>query len=464
MQYKLLVKYSLYIFIVSIILFTFFVSKSVDAGLVFLSFEIIFGIFVLIALQSKNSILIGFTLIAFCGHVLGTPFFILNKNVYTYSGWTAVKNFDFSLIYLFSVYSYCFISLLIICLLVWLGDKAFLKKLAMPTSKTLTKPYSSNSWYIITVVLLIICSLLSIVMHSFNIGISGIQLTESPFKIVGILTYTRSYILPIIILFSMSKIKNPGLLLIALLSLNMITVALTSSSRFLAFTYLIPLIIIVLSRISMARLLAAVIITFFSFWLPSATREFIETDSGRKLGYLEILGSVASSNKFSIFDVVSVNMLGAIASRLYGAQDLILTYQYEIIHPFGNFLRFVMTGSPIYLVEDAAYNLYGLEFDGDKAFGVGIGVIGQLVALGRSNIFVFLMMNFYISFIIIASNRILINFFRIVNLNKVLLLQIFPVLVISFLLISADFKKIYIICLVLFWCSFFLKQVRKISL
>ena len=70
----------------------------------FVGLLLMFSFLLYLAAKIQNNVLTTGILLAAIANVIGTPIFVLNKENYTYSGWNAVKNFDFSIFSFLNIY------------------------------------------------------------------------------------------------------------------------------------------------------------------------------------------------------------------------------------------------------------------------------------------------------------------------------------------------------------------------
>jgi len=416
-------KHSLIIIVPAILIFCYLANVDQQAAFMFAGLLIAYSMLVYLATKTKNNVLITGIFLAAIANVIGTPLFILNKLMYSYSGWNAVKNFDFSLISFLHVYAYSFPSVSLLIGFVWLIEKCTIrysssdyKRTKSAIEKIISAPIMQKTngnnviWTFLFFILLIFAVVLAIVMYVNKIAVLGVEPERLPFRMVGILFYFRGYVLPIMLMILFTKTSQSTLVMILVIIMALI-VGTLSASRGITFIYMFPVIVrILVHKSSFQRICLVGALVVFSYVVTSMGRGLIYSDQG--LSTMDFLSALLTSESEFRFDegvfVALLNVISTISNRLYGAQDLVLAYQYVLVDPWSSFWNFLFTGS---IVSDLAGDLYGLVFLPGQGYGVGLGLVGLLTMVGRANILLLVIAILFFSFLAVLMNRFLTRLF-----------------------------------------------------
>lgn len=394
------------------------INEDIQATSLYIILYISFAFFLFFAIKSKNNLLIFSILLAAISNVIGAPIIILNKDSYQYSGWNAVKSFDFSYIYFAKIYiiEYLNILLLVIFTILFtkkLNNSSFIKRIIPDAKISIELNQSTKStriWDISMFFIFILIILIVFFMYFNQIAIMGVEGDKLPFKLVGILFYTRGYILPITSFVIFNKSSKNIFILSGVIIISFI-IGLLSASRGLAFFYMFPVLIHIITNMKTSfKYIIAFFLILFAYMITSISRSILFNDS--QLNFLDLIKLVFSSesefkSETSFFRGL-INIIGTISNRLYGVQDLILTYQHKLVDPFQSFISFI-TASPV--IEFPATDLYDLEWLPGQAFGVGLGLMGILMLFFKVNIFLYLLLCLYSAFLLSLLNLTLNRYF-----------------------------------------------------
>ena len=444
-------KFRLILIIPSLIFFVYLFSVSKQASLTFLVLLISYLVLIIFASKTKNNVLLTGISLSAIANVIGTPLFIMNKDNYSYDGWNAVKDFNFSVISFVEVYSYAVVSLILFIFFVFVLEYVFPKKIKPQFSINKTDIFSiqlnKSVWTVILFFSLAFSLFLAIIMYIYKIAVIGIEHEYLPFKMVGILFYLRGYILPLLIFVIYRKSSQSNFIKISVTIIALISGAL-SASRGVTFFYLFPVLAgILLQEISFKRILFVIFLILFSYFFTSLTRDATySTDSISIFDLPALIFSSKSEFKSDKGMIESLlNIISTISNRLYGAQDLVLAYQHTLINPWNSFINFTFT-KPI--VEDLAGDLYGLVFLPGQGYGVGMGLVGVFVMIARSSFVLLILAIFYLSVLIVILNRVLTPIFKNKNTNKFSQVYYLVLFFASFNFMQATLSYIYTIIII----------------
>lgn len=170
----------------------------------------------LMCLFIKSLLLRLFIGISFITQFLGVPWFVINKSRYNYTGWRAVKNFDFTLSEFFYVYINISAFLLMVVFFYCLVKIFFpLRPVKLRlfkgaywsnASEIILRPQKKGSIFVFLMMFLILFLIpLNIWMFTNGIGMTGVRPLRLPFKLSGGLLYSTKYFIPIFLFWLYSK-------------------------------------------------------------------------------------------------------------------------------------------------------------------------------------------------------------------------------------------------------------------
>lgn len=407
------------------------------------------------AFRSENIPLRIFMALSFIAHAIGAPFFFQAREYYSYSGFGAVKNFDFDTTHLFEMYVVVFVSLTLILVFTSILEGVLVLprrkgSQAAETSKVyggqgMQAPAAASSgMHDVALIVLVVALFVPVnwFMYVNRIGITGIVSEPMPFRLTGILYYSRMYVFPLILFWLFAKSSRNGLLVL-ICFLYALFSGLSSASRFVFFAPLLPImgsLILENRRWQLGALMAAALAGFL---LVSASRNSTYLDAA--VGYTDMLGTAVESLLSGDSNLSFATLIGPLANRLFGAQDIVLAYQYEAAEPWLALARYFWSGGVAdSVVPDLTYEFFGLVFDEGSGFGVGIGLIAYLVILGHSSLERLVVGAFVVSLLLVLANRIIREAsHEILGEARSLLMTYFVALFVTLSLYSSTLKMFY---------------------
>jgi hypothetical protein len=458
MNKSLLFFFGIQFFIYSVILF----FKDAQAGSIFIFLFVFFLFFIFKALSIKNNLLTAILILSGIAHVIGAPLFILNKQDYSFSGWNAVRDFDFSTFFFMKVYAYSLFSLFLLLFFISILSRHL--KFKAPLIQNLNSKINKNVsqiWTVTFFLLLAFSIFIAIFMYVNNIAILGIESDRLPFKLVGILFYFRGYFLPFLLFFVFWKTSRSFIVSFFFIIASLVVGAL-SASRGVTFIYMFPVLLSILNRkIAIREISLILFLIFLGYFTTSLTRDAMYSSNGLSILELSSLIFNTTSSFKSEEGMLSsiLSIISTMSNRLYGAQDSVLAYQYELINPWVAFFNFIYSGT---LVDNLAEELYGLVFLPGAGYGVGLGLVALLVMIGRSSILLMVIAILYFSFLIFYLNRLLKRAFFDFNLGKYPQIYYLFLFIISFNFVQATMSFIYLsflLCYIIIFIKFFLKKL-----
>lgn len=388
---------------------------------VFLGAPFIVGL--LIADKTRSELVVFFALAALVSGWLSSLGFFLERDKYTYSGFSAVKNFTFSVIEYIEYYLpiiACYFVILFTSILIVGNNHSLNGSRASQRSAALTSGYMPRFSFmggLIISVLILFMSLINLWMFNNSIGITGISPPELPYRLSGILYYLSRFIFPLIITLALIRSRATALSLL-LIAGYAIFAAITSVSKTTLVLLFVPLLIYCslnkryLLAIFFAALLGA------SYPLVNEARNFVFlVDSGVSIRNLEYsIHQVI----FNTIDNIEVDMVLAaplsILERIGGGQDVALAAQYDnelIGGPFVEFIRlyifdfFNVTESAQSLMFDYSFDVAGYS-PGDGGF------FARMLLVAKDSRLILFLVGIYQGFILAIANS---TYWRLVKLG-----------------------------------------------
>jgi hypothetical protein len=328
-----------------------------------------------------------------CGsHIIGLWTLHLFQDSFTSSGWTAVKQFDFSVeqyaaIFLPVIGMYFLMIILLNFLDIFLPSSRQNVSSNFDGSASLLEAQSTRNYSRVIVCVVLFMLPVHDFMFSNMVAVTGQSHLQNPlpFKMGGILFYFTKILLPLILLSLYFKTRSSLLLLIVVLGYALF-VGLTQMSRSSLFMLVLPVLFIHQYRKEYAYVLFSGMCLIFGALLLGYFRELateIEVFGiikGQSISSLLYLILPELSN-FSFQYESLVNM----ASRFGGGQDVVLASQYSLDATGGlsaNLSR-VFLGDLTY-AGPASWELY--DFVPLLGQGVGYGgVTSQLIQVSKGN-------------------------------------------------------------------------------
>lgn len=384
-----------------------------DTGAFWISlvFVPIFGAITWPAIRSRNIVLQAFAVFMFIAQAIGAPFLWLNRSNYG-SGFGSVGSFEFDLGEFFLIYVWV---AALYGALVWGTLKMdaylwprrrtvsqFLQQIQITaparTSHRTARVYGA---LLVAFVALIMVPL-NVFMSTNNIGTLGLLNDPLPYRLTGIMYYTRLYFGPLLILLLFAKSSRSWMLVAVILGYALIA-GLSSASRSILLISMFSVGYFAIIDRQKVRLALIVVLGVLGFLLTSASRDY--TYSSDVFVFADAFGvawSILLSGQISVFDII-----GGIANRFYGAQDMILAYQFMREDTWTAMANYFMSGGRAdAVVPDLGRDLFNMDLEG-TGFGVGIGTMAYLIILSHSNILVMPFAVLVLGFLISVGNQLL---------------------------------------------------------
>lgn len=368
-----------------------FMKADMRAGISFAVMSPILASVVVVSLRRAGAVTTVFMLIAFVGHAIAAPFFFMREMYFIrWGGFGAVQSFDFSLRMFFEMYAWVIVLLVVaVTAAAFLGPNQAMWQ-AVPPDRSLkartrspSSPQTRRAGMMLLALVTLVLIPMNVFMYEHQIGITGVIAPLMPFRIVGILYYTRFFLAPLVLLIIYARTTR-GPLTTGVLLLYAAVAGLAASSRFQLMINAAPVLLFCVRDRATTRLVVSLSVMAVAFALVTASRDFVY--SGLHVSILDLVRLILGSGSATF---VPIDVIGGIANRLWGPQDVVLASQYELKDSLAGLWNFVLL-RPV--IPDLGYELYGLSFPPGSGWGVGIGFIPWMLVLAARSWFTLLVL------------------------------------------------------------------------
>ena len=401
-------RFTLYGFAAWAVLLVYFASRDVDALWLSLILTPILGALLAVAIWRRHQVLALFLAFALIAHAVAPPFFFMRREFYTYGGgFGAVKDFQFGVEELLRMYVGVLLFLaatVVFTLLIPRRTRAAAERTATPgvdIGAGLPPRLRTLCGAGLALFLLAVALPASLFMYNARVGITGIEPPVLAYRMTGILTYFRMFLVPALILIGCG-LSNRGVALSLVVLFYAFVAGFASASRFIAVASAAPLVVFAMMDRRMLRFAISVAAGAI-FLLVTGSRNFVYV---RRMPLVELIATTVRESKaedFSPFDLV-----GGIANRVWGPQDVVLASQYHVPSRIDAIRRF-FSGQPV--VEDIVQEFYGMKIPEDAAFGVGLGYIPWMIVLANGSIAVLLLLA-AVTAVFLSISQMLVDLYR----------------------------------------------------
>ena len=381
----------------------------------------------IIAARTKSNLLVVFALAALVSGWLTPLGFFWERNKFTYSGQSAILDFQFSVFTFIGFYAPIiagyFIILSIAVLPYFVRKKSLIPSYMDPKtgvgvmSSAIKTQNSrrSNKARLVFVATIFVFGAVNFWMFTNSIGITGINPPELSFKLTGILFYTARFVFPIILVYQMTKFR-PTLIELSLLVAYACVASLTSVSRAALVILFMPALIVLFIQNRFFILGVALVLLLFFYPVVGLSRNFV---------YL-VEGGIAVRNlEFSLIDFLLNSLLAltaedlfsgflAIIERIGGGQDVVLAAQYDSNLVAGPIVEFIR----LYIFDfwGLASTVQGLMYDytpdvAGFATGDG-GFFAHMLLAGGSSVTMMLVVSLYQGVVLTIANSTYMHMLR----------------------------------------------------
>jgi hypothetical protein len=381
-----------------------------EALLLWVVLPIPFGFMLLYALRSRHIVLSFFMAGIFLSHAVLPSFFFLERENYTFSGWTAVKNFDFNVSHFLQIYTFVFFYVAIV-LIVTLVFKQLLFRSPKPDRAPFQRtrgnsaahqaslglleivrlslarfsaanPRTKLGYSLLFAAIILLAAILNNWMYSRGIGMTGLLGSQQalPFRLNGILYYSTRFLLPVILALVYMRTSRSW----PLAALALFYALWAGTSQISRTTYTLLLLpIVAFAFLDRRYFLMTFALSFFLVAYPWV-------GYARNSIYYVVDNVVYGDTSIPLYQLIQQTIVqhsfdGAFSSffsvlaRVGGAQDVILAAQYDTEVTGGSlreFQRVFLFGSPI-TGDQVQAELYG--FIPPEGFSAGAGGLSSMV-------------------------------------------------------------------------------------
>lgn len=341
-------------------------------------------------------------------NILSVGVLYLNQDSYTYFGFTALKEFDFSFESLINVYIPLFIFLPLLLFFIFIINRIsklfnkgnyylYQKKLLniknYISSKINEIPKTKfvNSFYIFVLsTVQIICSLIIFYTGKGMVGVVPDDVL--PFKIIGISYFISKLFVPVILIVLFLKSKFSNIIIVYVFLAAIIAGSAHLSRSTFLFSIIVPLLIIFFSKNNYILKFLIFIFFFYGLHNINSARDFV-WDYRDVFGMVKITPTIIKDwnilfleTLFKIvtydFWVSSLNNFFDITYRVANAQEIILGAQFNLDTIGGAFELF--KGIIFHKFENIDGDIYTLEWMGEKlppGFMAGGLILSKITSL-----------------------------------------------------------------------------------
>lgn len=416
-------KYYLYtaIFIWATLLFNFFL-KDIDAFWLFLIIPPVMGLLVYVSTKQGGVVLPLFFMVCFPGIAISPAFLFLNRDQFSYSGFNAIRDFDFDIVEFLIIYAHLIFMLVLI-----LFFAGVINRLLHIKNKN-KKVYSANirgfevikstevkspavnlsgkkkfTYYTIAYIFCILIPL-NVWMYANGIGMSATEPPVLAYKLVGVSFYFRNYISPLIITYLYFR-SGRGLGLVMIILLYALFFGLMSISKGSVVITCFPLLFFAYIDNKKGTFSLVAICTLILYGFIAWVRQFVFLTN---IGSLDMLNMAFNNVSFemlnNIFDIMGA--IEAVSFRLSGANIYVLAYQYDLPDNLSEIFNYYANNWDA-LADTIYYGMFGLPAVSDGVvMGVGLGYLGMIFLLAGKSISLLTILALITALLISASDLI----------------------------------------------------------
>ena len=396
-------RFTLYAIAGWLVLLAYFAMRDGEAALLSVLLTPAIGGLLLVAIAARHRVLSLFLGLALLSHAVAPPFFFLRRGFYTYGGgFGAVKNFGFGVGEFLTIYSHVLVFLLALVTFtiglhrLWPDTTATNRRLNdLAPADPRVRLISTAA---LALFLLLVAMPMSVFMYANRIGITGLEPAVLPYRLTGILTYFRMLVVPVAIFIGLA-FSSRGAALTLLIVAYTFVAGFASASRYVVLSSAAAVTLFALLDRRVLRLVSVLGATAAIFVLVTASRDYLYTEHMPLTQLVQTTLRNYDPAAFSPFELV-----GGIANRLWGPQDVVLAYQYEVPSRWTAIVNYFSL-RPV--VQDLTYEMYGMTFAGaTAAFGVGLGYVPWMILLAGRSLPVLIALAFFTAVLLSLCERL----------------------------------------------------------
>lgn len=275
--------------------------------------------------------------IALVTQMVSVPVFIISRDTYTTSGWTAVKDFTFTVAEFVPIYSELafFLVVVVCCVALFINIFRFPKlRPSQNVGSFASKPSATtNTGYYLFLLILVLSLIAPLNLWMFNNGISltGVDPPRLPFRLSGILHYLTSLVVPVVLAVIYAKTSRSYVPAIFLMIYAFVLGA-TQVSKGTLLLVMLPILYCAVVDRKYLLLSISAIFTLVAVQLVSLLRNVVYVVIAGKSGADSVDGLMLTLDKMvsAGFDNFSIaNTFSLIVDRIEGAQHIILASKFN---------------------------------------------------------------------------------------------------------------------------------------
>lgn len=279
--------------------------------------------------------------IAVITQVISVPIFIVNSDYYTFTGWTAVKDFSFTVFEFVHIYSLvAFFMIVVVCCV------AFLMKLfklpQLPPSQSVIglvgvqeRKCSTHYYLFLLIAVVVLVTPLNLWMFSNGISMTGIEPPLLPYRLSGVLHYLTSFIVPIVLALLYAKTTRAWVPALILMMYALLLGA-THISKGALLLVILPILYFSILDSKYTLLSIVALVALVALQIVVLLRNVVYISQGGKIGADTASGFIGVLNKlftigledFTLSNVII--MMGGIFDRIESAQNLVLASKFNV--------------------------------------------------------------------------------------------------------------------------------------
>jgi len=378
------------------------------------------------------------------------PKLFIQKFEFKYSGWNAVKDFDFSIFTYLEITSYLMFFLVLMFIYILTISKVFKSKYIFKSQnklKLIIKIKNDTSEYKSDMLLYLflgsVC-LVNVFMYNRGIGITGLTGSQIalPFKLAGILYYSTRFIVPFVIFIIYGKSTRSIFAFITITAYAFFA-GISQLSRMTLIMLIVPIFILELKQSKYFRVIFLSILSLAMF----TSIEF-----ARSILLIDMNGLISKRSEVGLFYLIAESFfsmnIGSVTfgffrvlDRLGGAQDIVLGFQYDTLSTGGVLSNF----GRLFLLIESKLNIQQELYGFTPSFGYSVGsggFISRIFQVCGGNLFGYIFLSAYVASIVLVGEQIRFWLQKNKKLSTYSNLHLFSF--IAFLVAFGDMRWLYI--------------------
>lgn len=378
----------------------YFASLDTESFLLWLIIPPLFSILLAVALETRCFVLGSFFSLAFIATAITPAFFFANREDYSFSGFNAIRDFDFDLASFFIAYAHLYIFLLSTLVFSLALRKAIyaknkkicrgvkLQQFSLARKEAFVKRFKMRggafaySLYCVAFILIFLIPL-NMFMYIYGIGIATVEPQPLQFKLVGITFYARNYVAPLVLTYLYAKSDRKAFVTIILVMYAALVGIFSLSKGNIALACMPVLLFCILDK-KLGKFVILLICYMFLFGGVAWARQFVFLTEVGSFEMIAMIINDSFSNEFW-FHVNPIRVLSEFSNRLFGASVIVLANQYHLENGIAEIVNFFLARTEN-LDNIIAFDVFGLKPVDGVIMGVSMGYIGTMLLLAGGDV------------------------------------------------------------------------------